>query len=130
MKQSPRSADAYDIQIGKRLKLRRLSLGLTQKILSERLGISYQQIQKYEAGKNRISSGKLFHIAQVLDVPVTWFFENINTEISSEAIDVLEDNLNHDIVRLIALFSQVKSKAQRRAVLAVLYSMVEPYDTE
>ena len=99
-------------------------------MLSERLGISYQQIQKYEAGKNRISGGKLVHIAQVLDVPVTWFFENMNTEISSEAIDLLESNLNQDVVQLITWFSQVKSKAQRRAVLAVLRSMVEPYEAE
>lgn len=63
-----------DIHVGKRIRLRRLALNLSQETLAELLGITFQQIQKYENGGNRISASRLWDCACVLDVPVQFFF--------------------------------------------------------
>ena len=69
-----------DIHVGKRIKLRRLALNLSQETLAELLGITFQQIQKYENGDNRISASRLWDCACVLDVPVQFFFQDIDAE--------------------------------------------------
>ncbi|MCB1530213.1 MAG: helix-turn-helix transcriptional regulator [Rhodospirillales bacterium] len=65
-----------DGHIGGRLRQRRSLLGITQEQLAESVGITFQQIQKYENGVNRISAGRLFEFSEILDVPVSFFFEN------------------------------------------------------
>ncbi len=69
-----------DIHVGKRIKLRRLALGVSQETLAERLGVTFQQIQKYENGDNRISASRLWDCACVLDVPVQFFFQDMDAE--------------------------------------------------
>lgn len=70
------SAD-IDLQLGKRLRRRRRLLGLTQSDVAERVGIRFQQIQKYECGGNRISAARLWQFIQVLDVPPTYFYDGL-----------------------------------------------------
>ena len=65
-----------DIHVGSRVRLRRMMLGMSQEKLGEQLGITFQQIQKYEKGTNRIGASRLQHIARVLSVPVSFFFED------------------------------------------------------
>jgi transcriptional regulator with XRE-family HTH domain len=65
-----------DIHVGSRVRLRRMMLGMSQEKLGEQLGITFQQIQKYEKGTNRIGASRLQHIARVLTVPVAFFFED------------------------------------------------------
>jgi transcriptional regulator with XRE-family HTH domain len=65
-----------DIHVGSRVRLRRMMLGMSQEKLGESLGITFQQIQKYEKGTNRIGASRLQHIARVLTVPVSFFFED------------------------------------------------------
>lgn len=67
-----------DDYVGTRIRLRRTLLGLTQEELAAALSISYQQIQKYETGANRISAGRLFQIAQRLGIDVSYFFDNLD----------------------------------------------------
>lgn len=69
-----------DIHVGKRIRLRRLALNLSQETLAELLGITFQQIQKYENGGNRISASRLWDCACVLDVPVQFFFQDMDAE--------------------------------------------------
>ena len=64
-----------DVQVGDRVRQRRRLLGMSQAALAEALGISFQQIQKYEHGTNRISASRLYEISRVLDIPVTYFFD-------------------------------------------------------
>ncbi len=64
-----------DNHVGSRVRMRRIMLGVTQEALAEALGVTFQQVQKYEKGKNRISASRLQHISQVLQVPVPFFFE-------------------------------------------------------
>jgi len=66
-----------DIHVGLRLRQRRTELGISQPELAAALGIAYQQLYKYEQAKNRISASRLYELSEVLDVPVTFFFEGI-----------------------------------------------------
>ncbi len=77
---SARASDA-DRHVGARIRERRIMLGLSQQQLAQMIGVTYQQAHKYERGLNRISAGRLFEIAQVLAVPISWFFEGMKAEI-------------------------------------------------
>ena len=67
-----------DVHVGKRIRHRRWMLGVTQQQLAERIGIKFQQVQKYETGANRVSASRLWDIAQALEVPVAFFFEGLD----------------------------------------------------
>jgi transcriptional regulator with XRE-family HTH domain len=66
-----------DVHVGKRLRLRRTLLGMSQERLGELLGLTFQQVQKYERGANRIGSSRLFELGQILNVPVSFFFDDL-----------------------------------------------------
>lgn len=68
-------AEEIDLHIGRRLRRRRRVLGLTQQQLGERLGIRFQQVQKYECGANRISAARLWHLARALETGVGYFYD-------------------------------------------------------
>ena len=70
-----------DIHVGARARMRRKLLGMTQTDLGRALGLTFQQIQKYERGVNRIGAGRLYDLARVLDVPVNFFFEDMPPEV-------------------------------------------------
>jgi transcriptional regulator with XRE-family HTH domain len=71
---------AFDDHVGARVRERRITLGLTQPQLAKALGVTFQQLHKYERGINRVSAGRLFEIARVLSVPVGYFYEGIGEE--------------------------------------------------
>lgn len=73
-----------DIHVGSRVRLRRTLLGLSQEKLGEAVGLTFQQIQKYERGANRIGASRMYHLSRVLDVPVAFFFEEMPPEISGK----------------------------------------------
>jgi transcriptional regulator with XRE-family HTH domain len=66
-----------DVHVGSRIRLRRTLLGLSQERLGEALGLTFQQVQKYETGVNRVSASRLFDLSRVLDVPIGFFFDNV-----------------------------------------------------
>jgi transcriptional regulator with XRE-family HTH domain len=97
-------AHHVDVHVGKRIRHRRWMLGLTQQQLGNRVGIRFQQIQKYETGANRVSASRLWQIADALEVPVTFFFEGLGgapTEDMPEAGsgDLLSDREALELVR-------------------------------
>jgi transcriptional regulator with XRE-family HTH domain len=69
--------DPVDVHVGKRVRLRRTLLGMSQQELGEALGLTFQQVQKYERGTNRVSSSRLYRLAGSLDVPISYFFEDM-----------------------------------------------------
>jgi transcriptional regulator with XRE-family HTH domain len=71
-----RRSDARDNEVGRRVRTQRLAKGLSQTELGQSIGVTFQQVQKYEKGTNRIGAGRLSRIAQALEVPVTYFFPN------------------------------------------------------
>ncbi len=97
-----------DVHVGKRIRHRRWLVGMTQQQLAEQVGIKFQQIQKYETGANRVSASRLWDIADALEVPVSFFFEGIDSEqeVPEEAAaaaampaDILGDKEALDLVR-------------------------------
>lgn len=74
---SNKKPEATDIHIGRRVQERRKQLGLSQERLGEQLGITFQQVQKYEKGTNRIGAGRLFSISEILDAPIGFFFRGL-----------------------------------------------------
>lgn len=71
------ACDEIDVEIGKRMRQARVAAGLTQTDLGTQLGISFQQIQKYEKGRNRVGGGRLYKIARILGMKVTYFFDGV-----------------------------------------------------
>ncbi len=74
-----------DVHVGARLRQRRTLLGMTQPNLGDAIGVSYQQMQKYECGTNRISASRLFDLSRVLDVPVEYFFDDMPTAVAASS---------------------------------------------
>ena len=81
-----------DIYVGSRLRLRRALIGMSQEKLGNALEITFQQVQKYERGTNRISSSRLFQISRILDVSVSFFFDDMDTEIIKKTEGMAEIN--------------------------------------
>ena len=75
-----------DVHVGGRVRLRRTLLGMSQEKLGEALGLTFQQVQKYERGVNRIGSSRLYHLSQILDVPVSFFFDELDPDVISEGL--------------------------------------------
>ena len=73
-----------DVHVGGRVRLRRTLLGMSQEKLGEALGLTFQQVQKYEKGMNRIGSSKLYQLTRILDVPVSFFFDDMSEATASE----------------------------------------------
>lgn len=78
----PRPVDAH---VGGRARLRRTMLGMSQEKIAEQLGLTFQQVQKYERGTNRISASRLLDFSLILDVPIQWFFDDMPEEIAATA---------------------------------------------
>ena len=78
-------ASPIDVHVGSRVRLRRTLLGMSQEKLGEALGLTFQQIQKYERGVNRIGASRLFDLARVLDVPIGFFFDDMSPELGGPA---------------------------------------------
>jgi transcriptional regulator with XRE-family HTH domain len=76
--------DPIDIHVGKRIKLRRTLLHISQEQLAGDIGVTFQQVQKYESGHNRVSASRLFDISRVLNCPISYFFEDIGPETTGE----------------------------------------------
>jgi len=80
-----RRANPVDVHVGSRVRLRRMLLGMSQEKLGEHLGLTFQQVQKYEKGINRIGASRLFDLSQVLGVPVQFFYEELAVSGTSAA---------------------------------------------
>lgn len=127
-------ADNVDKLVSRRLKMRRMMLGLSQHDLGKAVDVSIQQIQKYEKATNRISSGKLFAFARFLKVPVTYFYNQ--TDDSSNLIGAIfaEDAAIYDaddqdtitekeIVSLVKAFTEIKSPQSRKKIIELVKTM-------
>ncbi|MCF6316760.1 MAG: helix-turn-helix domain-containing protein [Marinosulfonomonas sp.] len=94
-----------DVHVGKRIRHRRWLVGMTQQQLAEKVGIKFQQIQKYETGMNRVSASRLWDISDVLGVPVSFFFDGLNDKpadapVNSQIpIDIMADKEALELVR-------------------------------
>lgn len=99
---------AVDVHVGGRVRLRRTLLGLSQEKLGEAVGVTFQQVQKYERGANRVSASMLWKVAQALDVPISFFFDGLDDRPNDDA-------LTNDDLRVLVAFNKLEPK--RRAAV-------------
>lgn len=125
-----RSANAIDRKIGQRVRSRRLEIGMSQERLAELLGVTFQQVQKYEKGVNRIAASRLHDIAASLDMPVARFFEGLaagrGAGVAESTQDYVDDVLaTPEGAQLMQLFASIKSVKVRRRVIELVKALSE-----
>lgn len=113
------TASEVDRLVGDRIRRRRILMGLTQDQLGETLGISYQQIQKYETGANRVSAGRLYLIGECLEVSPGWFFDPVKSDASSDDFNELGSS------RLLMEFVRSFARVEDERVKSLLVSLVK-----
>ncbi|MEL6112827.1 MAG: helix-turn-helix transcriptional regulator [Pseudomonadota bacterium] len=124
------SPDPVDVHVGARVRMRRLMLGLSQDKLAETVGLTFQQIQKYEKGSNRIGASRLFQLAGALNVPVQYFYEDLRkpSGLNKSADEVAALLTTPDGMRLCRYFSAIKDLHVRRKLLDLVKSLAEEGD--
>jgi transcriptional regulator with XRE-family HTH domain len=126
MSMANKSPNAIDKQIGVQLRMRRLTLDMSQQKLAADLGVSFQQVQKYEKGVNRIGAGRLRQLADVLQVPITFFYEDFPTARRSKAAlpPAISDFLGSaDGLALAQAFMSLRDARQRRCLVILAEAM-------
>ena len=121
-----------DTSVGKRIRLRRTTLGLSQEKLAEALGLTFQQVQKYEKGANRVGASRLFDLARVLQVPVEYFFEDLPPHPSADppgqevAAEIpASDDMKRETLDLVQAYSTIRSPMVRRRVVDLARALAE-----
>ena len=110
----------FNVHLGKKLRMRRLSLGLTQTKVAQAINVTFQQIQKYEKGTNGVSSNRLMQLSQFLKVPIIYFFEDFKDfKDLSQSNNSEESNEDLNYSFLSRTFSSL-SKAQKEKILQIL----------
>lgn len=132
-------ASPIDAHVGSRVRLRRTLLGMSQEKLGDALGLTFQQVQKYERGVNRIGASRLFDLARVLDVPIGFFFDDLPPEMGgnsavrsrpalfgfAEASDGLEDeNMSkRETLELVRAYYRITDPSVRKRVFDLIKSL-------
>jgi transcriptional regulator with XRE-family HTH domain len=112
-----KSPSPIDKHVGVRVRMRRKILGMSQTKLGKALHISFQQVQKYENGVNRIGAGKLQQIAQILDAPVAFFFEGAPVETNGAKMDNSDFVTPSQCLSLVKVFMHIKDDTMRRHII-------------
>jgi transcriptional regulator with XRE-family HTH domain len=128
-----RSPNPIDLHVGARIRTRRKILGVSQEKLADSLGLTFQQVQKYERGANRVSASKLYEIAAALQTQIAYFFEGLAdpSQIGGESPGSGAEQFVHDFLmtpeglELASLFPKVRRGAVRRRILDLVRAMAE-----
>jgi transcriptional regulator with XRE-family HTH domain len=115
--------DPVDQHVGGQLRLRRAQAGLTQTELGAKLGLSFQAVQKYESGENRISASRLYQLGRILDVPLSYFFEGL--EAPRVAADDPLDLGRKEASMVLGAYYAIKDPRLRSACLLIMTRMAE-----
>lgn len=115
-----------DIHVGLKLRQRRSLAGLSQEKLARAVGVAFQQIQKYERGDNRMGASRLFEMAEILGVPVSYFFEGLAGRPSDPQPSDAEAMSRRETLELIRAYYAIKDKDVRRRVLELTKSLAAP----
>jgi transcriptional regulator with XRE-family HTH domain len=128
-----KSANPIDAHVGARMRLRRTMVGLSQEKLGDKLGVTFQQVQKYEKGTNRIGAGRLYDVSRILEVPVPFFYEDLPGDLSSSvtgmaesqstySIDILSSAEGH---KLAVNFARVSDPKVRKKIVDLVKALAE-----
>jgi transcriptional regulator with XRE-family HTH domain len=123
-----------DVHVGQRLRQRRVLVGLSQEKLARMVGITFQQVQKYERGANRIVASRLFELAKVLDVPVSYFFDELSAKAANDAeggTAAQAGDAGHDVMaeretlELVRAYYNIDDERVRRRAFDLLRSLAK-----
>lgn len=131
--ENDRTPNPIDVHVGLQVRLRRKELKISQEKLAETLGLTFQQVQKYERGANRISASKLYEIARTLRVPIGWFFEGLSDPSigRGETAEVVGQGYVHEFLMtqegadLANLFPRIGPRRVRRRLVDLIRSLAE-----
>ena len=129
-----RSPNSVDVHVGNQIRRRRLALGMSQEKLAEALGISFQQVQKYEKGVNRVGASRLQAISDILQVPISFFFDGASPPSSSRkkagdapSTDFVREFLEDaDSDKLVKAFLRIKAPEVRRSIVRMVEVISDP----
>jgi transcriptional regulator with XRE-family HTH domain len=119
--------ETWNVKVGRRIRARRLERGLSQSELGAKLGVTFQQIQKYEKGSNGVSSGRLGQISDIFEVPITFFYGSglVKTGQTTLTETALFDLLQHrDTFRVVKALNQLPNRDIRRALVGLIEKIV------
>jgi len=124
-----RATNAVDRRLGQRVRARRLEIGMSQERLAEILGVTFQQVQKYEKGVNRIAASRLWAIAMALGLPIARFFDGLPADaagVAEESDDYIHDALaTPEGAQLMALFASISNAKVRKRVLDLVKALAD-----
>ena len=124
-----KQANPIDIQVGNRVRIRRMLIGMSQERLGDLLGLTFQQVQKYEKGVNRIGAGRLFEVSRILNVPVDFFYEGVNEGVPGgsemDGAPVMDFVSSGEGLQLSLAFMKIKDAKVRKRVLDLVKSLAE-----
>ncbi len=122
-----KQANPIDIQVGNRVRIRRMLIGMSQEKLGDLLGLTFQQVQKYEKGVNRIGAGRLFEVSRILNVPIDFFYEGVSAAGQPEydGAPVMEFVSSGEGLQLALAFMKIKDAKVRKRMLDLVKSLSE-----
>jgi transcriptional regulator with XRE-family HTH domain len=127
-----KQANPIDAQVGNRVRIRRMLIGMSQEKLGDLLGLTFQQVQKYEKGVNRIGAGRLYEISRILGVPIDFFYEGVASvpepagfAESRGAPPVMEFVSSGEGLQLSLAFMKIKDPKVRKRMLDLVKSLAE-----
>ena len=139
---SERRPSPIDIHVGTRIKLRRTLLGMSQERLGDALGLTFQQVQKYERGINRVGASRLFDLSRILDVPISFFFDDapygqtssfgaqsnrLLPGVTDTGDGLADDTLNRrETLELVRAYNRITDPSVRKRVFELIKSMGPP----
>jgi transcriptional regulator with XRE-family HTH domain len=120
VQKNQRSTGKHDVELGKRIRLRRVEQHISQTELGDKLGVSFQQVQKYEKGVNRVGAAHLQQIATALDVPITFFYSGDGKAREVESLLFIDSSFS---LRLLRAYSKMKDQAVQRQFVSLIESI-------
>jgi transcriptional regulator with XRE-family HTH domain len=127
-----KTPNPIDVHVGSRLRMRRMLVGMSQDKLGESLDLTFQQVQKYEKGSNRISASRLYDLSRILEVPVQFFFDDlpgsatanmVGTVKPAGSVEMIDFLSSSEGAQLVRSFSEISSPAVRRNILELVKSI-------
>lgn len=127
-----KQSNPIDALVGGRVRLRRTLIGMSQEKLGELLGLTFQQVQKYEKGVNRVGAGRLFNIAHILGVPIVYFYEDVQNGSSGRQPGFAEEGASSPVFEFVAkgeglqlslAFMKIKDAKVRKRLLELVKSL-------
>jgi transcriptional regulator with XRE-family HTH domain len=126
-----------DVHVGARVRLRRTTLGMSQEKLGDAIGLTFQQVQKYERGTNRIGASRLYELSRVLDVPISFFFEELSAGVAPPVVPsgmseppappFGEAGNNRERLELVRVFQRISDATLRRRLFDLVKAIANGY---